>query len=125
MNAENVNKIYELAGHSWMSDCIEVGCGDGWFGLIEELILELKALEGTFPEIKELKILQIKEKFGGLRFYYDIGANIIEEKRRLGLRAYIEDLIRRATRLAEITCAICGDPGSGIGPYGVVRCLKH
>lgn len=125
MNIENVQKIKDLAGPDWMSDCIEVGCGDGWFRYIEDLIVELKALEEIFPEIKDLKILQIKEKFGELRFYYEIGTDTLEEERRRGLRSCIESLIIRATRLTSITCAICGDPGLGNGPYGAVRCLKH
>ena len=125
MNIENVQRIKELVGPDWMSDCIEVGCGDGWFGLIEELVVELKALEEIFPEIRDLKILQIKEKFGELRFYYEIGTDTLEEERRLGLRSCVENLIKRATRLTSITCAICGDPGSDTGPYGAVRCLKH
>ena len=45
-------------------------CGDGWFELIQELcqrITNMYKFEGIDIDIE---ILQVKEKFGKLRFYY-------------------------------------------------------
>ncbi|MEK7090164.1 MAG: hypothetical protein AAB930_01100, partial [Patescibacteria group bacterium] len=39
-------------------------CGDGWFGLIKKLCEKLKDLD-----LKDFRVTQVKEKFGGLRFY--------------------------------------------------------
>jgi hypothetical protein len=43
--------------------------------------------------------LQVKEKFGGLRFY------------STGAAAYISDAIRRAEALSYRTCEVTGRPG--------------
>lgn len=37
--------------------------GDGWLPLVEALVTDCEANGGT--------VVQVKEKFGGLRFYYD------------------------------------------------------
>ena len=42
---------------------ISFGCGDGWLGIIEEVFERIKG--------KGAKIIQLKEKFGGLRIYTD------------------------------------------------------
>lgn len=39
-------------------------CGDGWFYLIRDLCIKLQLLE-----IPDFHVHQVKEKFGGLRFY--------------------------------------------------------
>lgn len=69
------------------------GCGDGWLPLIERLIVKLIDL-GWDKDCH-----QIKEKFGGLRFY--IGAG--------------EDEVRAAIDQAEAesfkVCEDCGAPG--------------
>lgn len=44
---------------------------------------------------------QIKEKFGGLRFYYMGGDN------------YVRGLVAMAETMSEVTCEICGDPAVG------------
>ena len=48
-------------------------CGDGWYGLIHELcqsITDRYVKEEILPENIDLIPIQIKEKFGILRYYY-------------------------------------------------------
>ena len=82
--------------------------GQGWMPLVTELLDKLKSIgwDGN--------ILQIKEKFGGLRFYIDTGSD----------RAF--DLIDEYENKSFSICEICGDPGKLIGHgWLMTRCEKH
>ena len=68
-------------------------CGDGWVPLIDKLIQDCIAAGWN----KEL--LQVKEKFGGLRFY--IG----------GASDEVHDLVTAAEDLSFKVCEVCGDAG--------------
>ena len=68
-------------------------CGKGWKPLVDKLIADLRAV-GWNGDIH-----QIKEKFGGLRFYIGEG----NEK--------IWDLIDRASKESYTICEECGEPG--------------
>ena len=73
-------------------------CGDGWFDIINELCC---LIEHELKYNKELsvKVVQVKEKFGGLRFYINGG----NEK--------IYGMISLAEQLSTITCEVCGSKG--------------
>lgn len=72
--------------------------GDGWFDIINDLCERL-----TDTKIK-LKVCQVKEKFGELRFYVDYdNVNDIDYK-------LAEDLINTACAKSSITCEVCGKP---------------
>lgn len=48
-------------------------CGDGWFRPLEELSYDLEAVNFMMrPKGISVKATQVKEKFGTLRFYYEI-----------------------------------------------------
>ena len=57
--------------------CWGITCGDGWYNIIDTLCseiqhhLEYNAERNQGPTLVEAT--QVKEKFGGLRFYYDGG----------------------------------------------------
>lgn len=53
------------------------------------------------------KALQVKEKFGGLRFYWSHLEETEEEERK------IEELIREAELKIEKICVVCGEPAAG------------
>lgn len=81
---------------------------DGWFPLVERLIVDLIALGW------DRDCHQIKVKFGGLRFYVGEAS---EECR---------DRIAAAEGEAESTCLICGAPGSFKNSDGrFVACGGH
>jgi hypothetical protein len=86
-----------------------IECGDGWFELLKELIIELKAICKKFdlvmcPDIFgnehiPLKVIQIKEKYGTLRFYMNWSTQ------------EMDDAIDRAEVKSAVTCEMCGKPG--------------
>lgn len=65
----------------------------------------------------DINVVQVKEKFGGLRFYYDGDGNCTR--------------INAAIRAAEVecyaTCGICGKPGKLVNDRGwlMVVCEEH
>ena len=62
------------------------------------------------PIVEQVVVTQIKEKFGGLRFYYDGG----DEK--------IQGMVLMAESWADKSCEICGAPGTG-GGKGWIKTL--
>jgi len=69
-------------------------CGDGWFDIVYNLCHEIAPMRP--------KVLQIKEKFAGLRFYCSFPKDYTE-------KGY--DFIRKAEHDAYKTCEECGKPG--------------
>jgi hypothetical protein len=83
----------------------ELECANGWLKLIYDLSKKLKDI-GFNGEV-----IQIKEKFGGLRYYFDLvrdkkGYLIDEEK----LPA-IDELVYNAERKSYKICELCGKKG--------------
>jgi hypothetical protein len=75
---------------------------------LKELVIKVEDYNQT-AEIK-VEAVQIKEKFGGLRFYTH---PYVEE---------VEQLIINAERKAAITCEKCGMPGQ-VGGTGWIKTL--
>ena len=109
-----------------------VECGDGWYKILDALCSQIqshidwsyknhefdikwnkdhpdnqRAVRGPVPQVVAV---QVKEKFGGLRFYYDGG----DEQ--------IYGMVRMAESWAANTCEKCGETGS-IRTGGWVRTL--
>lgn len=81
-------------------------CGDGWFNIIDSLCAciqgHLDRKKDLTPEEKEevqVRAVQVKEKFGGLRFYCHGG----DEE--------VYAMITVAEALSNKTCETCGSPG--------------
>jgi hypothetical protein len=82
--------------------------GDGWVGILETLAQEAAAKGFDFKDV-----VQIKEKFGGLRFYYHSDVDISEE-------------VDRAEAAAIKTCETCGAPGKPrSGGWILTLCDAH
>lgn len=65
-----------------------------------EMLLHENKYNQTIPEYLEYpEVHQIKEKFGGLRFYAD------------KVDDFCDGVIRMAEAMADITCEVCGKPG--------------
>lgn len=94
-------------------------CGAGWDELITTLCLRINTV--LSEESKgSIQILQIKEKFGGLRFYYRL--HHVDDMRAAS--------IREAISLAEATsvriCEVCGEPGTiRRGDWVKTLCAAH
>jgi hypothetical protein len=102
-------KLYRQNTLSMQETCMCWGicCGDGWYDLIDKLSAKLEAY--GFVEAA-----QVKEKFGGLRFYVDgCDSDSFDE---------IHKHIREAEELSYKTCERCGQPGETKGG-GWVRTL--
>ena len=91
-------------------------CGDGWYTLLDELAGDIQnyvdnkndcyTYKVEKGEVKEedrpdyqVCAVQVKQKFGGLRFYINGGGE------------YIDGMIRFAESMSMKTCEHCGNPG--------------
>lgn len=74
---------------------------DGWFHLIWSLCEDLDPLvAGHESETRQpFEVLQVKEKFGSLRFYVNGGSTLIWDR----IASAEEESLR--------TCEVCGKPG--------------
>lgn len=81
--------------------------GPGWYNLVQPIADKAKELN--------VEIAQVKEKFGTLRIYTD---TVNEE---------LEELIREAEKLSEVTCESCGRPGKLRTTHGWLKttCDAH
>jgi hypothetical protein len=102
--------------------------GKGWYPILEKLCANIQSHidhvnsnrqrllaknddHDTIPEeCPQVIVAQIKEKFGGLRFYYDGGDE------------YISGLVSMAESWADVACEECGGIGTQRGG-GWVRTL--
>jgi hypothetical protein len=78
-------------------------CGEGWWPILEKLCSNIQNhtdWKNKQSEIvPQVTVAQIKEKFGGLRFYYDGGDD------------HINGMVRMAEAWADASCEECGSPG--------------
>lgn len=88
-------------------------CGDGWYHLID-LLSQLIVLRST-----DIKIIQVKEKFGALRVY-------TKEKPKEEHSGFISGLLYMSELLSVVICDVCGKKGTLCrGPYVCTRCSEH
>ncbi len=75
-------------------------CDDGWFDMVWQLCENLEPLVAELEQAtgSQFEVLQVKEKFGGLRFY----TNHVNEAIRQRIGAAQAESIH--------TCEICGQP---------------
>lgn len=93
--------------------CWGISCGDGWYDILDALCGNIQGhiddqikdneyrKEKGEPEkeVHQIEATQVKEKFGGLRFY----TNTFDD--------YIDGLIRMAESMSYRTCEECGNRG--------------
>jgi hypothetical protein len=87
--------------------------GDGWFPLLWRLCEDLEPLvaEAEKNSRKPFEVLQVKEKFGSLRFYVSHHTDGIDER------------INSAQEQSSRTCEICGQRGKLTNLQ--TRCDEH
>jgi hypothetical protein len=77
--------------------------GKGWYPILEVLCTNVQShldwREKQGKPVPQVVVEQIKEKFGGLRFYYQGGDE------------YIDGMVRMAEAWADIACEECGAAG--------------
>jgi hypothetical protein len=84
-----------------------IAVGTGWWPIIEKLCDNIQhhtdwwnKNRETRPVVEQVVVEQIKEKFGGLRFYYQGGDDTIA------------GMVRMAEAWADHSCEECGSPGT-------------
>ena len=99
-------------------------CGQGWWPILKSLCGQIqhhidwkneqKEKYGRGEGCAQVTVNQIKEKFGGLRFYYSGGDDMIH------------GMVRMAESWAGHACEDCGSPGtSRSGGWIRTLCDKH
>lgn len=90
-----------------------IACGDGWLCVLDTLCGEIER-QLHASGAPQVVAVQVKEKFGGLRFYVRGGD------------AFTDALIWIADLMSGFICDVCGLPGrrSG-GPFVRTRCPEH
>lgn len=77
--------------------------GDGWYNILRALCSSIQGhidwKNKTGVVVKQVVAMQVKEKFGSLRFYYNGGDD------------YIRGLVSMAEAMSVSTCEECGVPG--------------
>ena len=89
---------------------VPIECDSGWYPLILELNKRLNQINPTH------RILQIKEKFGSLRYYFElpqVRSNAPASERKLREQQYadMQELVKQYEYFSSITCECCGDRG--------------
>lgn len=112
MNAEHTKHLIETypalyRGHTWpiTQNLMAFGfeCGDGWFPLLDKLSADIASIDKR--DGSETIAVQVKEKYGGLRFYIEGGTEAVWE------------VINKAEDDSLAICEWCGEQG---GRRGIV-----
>ena len=105
--------------------CWGFECGDGWYNIINQLCANIQHYTDwnnenhakgykQYKEVPQVVAVQVKEKFGTLRFYYDGGDDTIS------------GMVRMAESMSAVTCEECGSPGhQRNGGWIRTLCDKH
>ncbi len=90
----------------------DIECNDGWYWLIDNLCKTIQDYIDQNKKVSQITIGQVKEKFGGLRFY----TNGYNDDR-------IPGMIWFAESLSYSICETCGQPGKlRTGHWYATRC---
>lgn len=87
---------------------------DTWFNLLYELSSKLENLNKKLQKDNiSIQAIQVKEKFGSLRFYYDIINNSNNDNINISeLSKQVQDLIDFAEKKSWDICCFCGKPAT-------------
>ena len=95
--------------------CWGFECGDGWFDIIWRLSSRLEYLINQVPEEEQgnYRAAQVKEKYGGLRFYMTLSTDKMNE------------VIQLYEDMSYEICEICGELGKvNIEGWLMTRCER-
>jgi hypothetical protein len=89
---------------------------DGWFDILWQLCEDLEPLVAELEQatVRQFEILEVKEKFGGLRIHVNGADDAIRQR------------IEAAEREPFHTCDVCGQPGAlREGSWIKTLCNEH
>lgn len=82
--------------------------------IADAMVGKERYIRGLTPQVPKIQAVQVKEKFGTLRFYTNCG------------NEYIDGLIAMAEAMSAVTCEECGKPGKVRGGGWIyVACDEH
>ena len=95
--------------------CWGIDCPEGWLDILTNLCNKLELLNNTVCKENKVKIVatQVKEKFGTLRFYFDLTPFWEEETDENTYNLIydmVSDLINYAEHKTSNVCQVCGKP---------------
>ena len=100
----------------WRNAYISAGVNTGWVPLVDALYARLIEIA---PEIR---VAQVKEKFGTLCFYYDLPTEVREREMENGwyrtVGEAVEKLVDSAEGASAWICEVCGAPGARTDSFG-------
>lgn len=123
ITVEEVWKAFrEIDGHLDDLPSYEFACRDGWLPLLGLLARKIAALPQEDRE--NFRILQVKQKWGSLRFYFSVGKTqeqfseisiaapdgILSTRMDTGSES-VSSLVRAAELASYFICEDCGEPG--------------
>lgn len=112
---EKYPKIFKDRYGNMKDTCMCWGfeCDDGWYWIIDNLCSTIQSYidNNKHLDIQQVVAVQVKEKFGGLRFYVNGGDN------------YIDGMISLAESLSYKTCEICGSKNNVKQTKGWIKSL--
>lgn len=106
MTREKLEKVISRIEDGWL---VTVSCDSGWDDLIVSLDKELSDIDPNYV------IHQIKEKFGGLRYYFATNTD---------KRSEMNGIVKRYEDLSLQTCEISGKPGVLMSKNGFYKTLS-
>lgn len=83
-----------------------IECDVGWFDIIDKCLSDL--LKISYETGLDIQVVQIKEKFGGLRVYYDLE----DSENNEDIYKQINTAIDAAEDESYTVCEVCGEQGS-------------
>lgn len=99
--------------------CHRLECDKGWFSHIEKASRKLEEINRQIPlEAQRVVAAQIKQKFGGLRYYYHLPDGFPKE-----LVSQVRDVMNEAHTACDTTCEWCSKPGKLDQSKGWLLCL--
>lgn len=95
-------------------------CGDGWRELVEAAVARIADAVAAAPA-GSLRIVQVKEKFAGLRLYWE-GTGLSDE-----IKNSVEEAVALASARSICTCETCGKTGRLFkrGGFYLTACDEH
>jgi len=91
-------------------------CGDGWEPIVRELSSKIVNITD------KVRATCIKQKWGGLRFYFNLLQQELDRQDYKKLEADIDQLVKQAEDKADQICEVCGAKAAGVSS-GFVQTL--
>lgn len=98
-----------------------IECDVGWFDIIDKAFSDI--LKVSYESGVDVQIVQVKEKFAGLRIYFEIEDLAKNED----IYKQINDIIAEAEDDSFKTCEVCGEVGKVIKDkyWWKTYCISH